>query len=156
MPDLDVWNAQSRVFDSIAMLGGWNALVTTDAGSDVLGTAIVTPNFFSTVEGHVLLGRGLGPADDTSPSAVISARLWRRAFAGDPNVLGRTVTIDRQPHTVIGVMDASFQLPAARTDVWRPLGFARTQNPSLSQPRGGGFQVFARLRPMATIRTRAG
>lgn len=147
VPDLDVWQKQSRSFESIAMLGGWNALVTTPAGNEVLATAIVTPTFFSTVDGRVLIGRDLDPSDDGSPSVVISARLWHRAFASDPGVLGRTVVIDRQPHSVIGVVDATFQLPSPRTDVWRPLGFARTQNASLAQPRGGGFQVFGRLRP---------
>jgi putative ABC transport system permease protein len=114
-------------------------------------TAIVTPSFFQMAAGRMLLGRGLGIADDPTPSAVISARLWRRAFGGDPAILRREIVLDRQPYIVVGVADGTFQLPSASTDLWRPVGFSRTQNPSIGAPRGGGFQVLARLRPDVSI-----
>jgi putative ABC transport system permease protein len=151
LPDLEVWRGQSRSFDSISMMYGASALLSREAGSEVISTATVTPTFFPTVGGHVVLGRGLGPADDGSPSVVISRRLWQRAFGSAATIVGQQIVLDRQPYSVVGVADSTFQLPSPRTDVWRPVGYARTLNPSLGLPRGGGFQPLARLKPGATV-----
>ena len=70
--------------------------------------------------------------DDPLDVAVISGRLWKRRFNNDPSVVGRKVTLDGRPYTVIGIMPARFQfpynssslmdgaLPESRTDVWVP------------------------------------
>jgi predicted permease len=156
LADLEVWRARARSFDSLAMFSNEASLLTTGAGSDVITTSIVTPTFFETASGRMRLGRGLGPGDDSSPAAVISAQLWHRAFGGDPTVIGRQVTLDRQPYVVVGVADTTFQLPSPRTDLWRPVGFARTLNPQLASPRANGFQLLARLRvDVSLIQARA-
>ena len=142
-----------------AMLAGWTGGRTPrrtqrdhrDHGTDVITAATVTPTFFSTAGGHVVLGRGLGPADDGSPSVVISHRLWQRAFGSAATILGQQIVLDRQPYSVVRVADTTFQLPSPRTDAWQPVGYARTLNPSLGLPRGGGFQPLARLKPGATV-----
>jgi putative ABC transport system permease protein len=63
---------------------------------------------------------------------------------------GQALVLDGQPYTIVGVADATFEIPNARVDVWRPAGFMRTRSPWMSNPRGGGFQVFARLTRGAT------
>jgi putative ABC transport system permease protein len=151
LPDLEVWRAQTRSFDAISMMYGTSTLLSSEAGTDVITTATVTPTFFSTAGGHVVLGRGLGPADDGSPSVVISHRLWQRAFGGAATIVGQQIVLDRHPYSVVGVADSTFQLPSPRTDAWQPVGYARTLNPSLGLPRGGGFQPLARLKAGATV-----
>jgi predicted permease len=151
LPDLDVWQARGRSFESAVMSAGGSALLAGESGNEVVGIATVTPPFFTTIGGRFALGRGLGPSDDGSPSVVISHRLWQRLFAGAPTAIGREIVLDRQPYSIVGVADATFQLPSSRIDVWRTVGFARSMNPELAGPRAGGFQLIARLRPDATI-----
>jgi putative ABC transport system permease protein len=98
-----------------------------------------------------VLGRPLGGADDPLPVVVISHRLWQRRFSGSPSILGSHLMLDSQPHTIVGVVDATFQLPNARIDVWRTAGFASTLNPALAQRGSGGFLPIGRLKRGATI-----
>ncbi len=71
-----------------------------------------TGNYFKTLGVKPLLGRFFGPAEDDKPGAhpviVISHRYWQTRFAGDPNVIGRTVKMNGYPFTIVGVAPASF------------------------------------------------
>jgi putative ABC transport system permease protein len=73
----------------------------------------VSGEFFQTLGVEAALGRVLTPADDApgcaSPGAVISYSFWQREYAGERSVIGRTITLDRQPIEIIGVTPASFQ-----------------------------------------------
>ncbi|MGB7471110.1 MAG: ABC transporter permease, partial [Candidatus Acidiferrum sp.] len=73
----------------------------------------VSGEFFQTLGVEAALGRVLTPADDApgcaSPGAVISYSFWQREYAGERGVIGRTITLDRQPFEIIGVTPASFQ-----------------------------------------------
>jgi putative ABC transport system permease protein len=71
-----------------------------------------------------VLGRSFGSVEDVAPAAcpvVLSDALWRRNFGSDPNVLGRTITLDSRGCTVIGVMPEHFFFPARGVDFWVPL-----------------------------------
>jgi predicted permease len=74
---------------------------------------MVTGNYFSVLGVNASLGRTLLPADDLSPGkhpvAVISDALWRRTFAADPAVIGRTIQINAHPFTIVGVAEPGFQ-----------------------------------------------
>ena len=84
--------------------------------------ARVTGDLFGTLGVPLDVGRGIERTDATSgtPVIVIGDSAWRRRFGGDPAVVGRLVTIDRQAHTVIGVMPPGRGYPA-HADVWRPM-----------------------------------
>lgn len=73
----------------------------------------VSGQFFQTLGVEAALGRVLTPADDTSgcasAGAVISYSFWQREYAGESSVIGRTITLDRQPFEIIGVTPASFR-----------------------------------------------
>jgi hypothetical protein len=77
LSDLVVWEATGTAFESVAMSGGASALLSGPAGNEIVSTATVTPSFFATLDGRLTRGRGLGAADDLSPSIVVSQRLWR-------------------------------------------------------------------------------
>ena len=111
----------------------------------------MTPAFFATLDGRLTRGRGLGTADNASPSIVVTDRLWRRVFGSAGELDGQQLILDGQPYTIVGVADAAFEIPNARVDIWRPAGFMRTQSPWMSNPRGGGFQVFARMTRASTM-----
>lgn len=150
--DLAAWQSTGQAFESLAMSASANARFQNPSGSEVISIASVSRDFFSMLDGRVVLGRGLGPADDSTPAVVVSQRLWLRVFGGATSIGDARVVLDDQPYAVVGVADGTFQIPSARVDVWRPVGFARTLNPQLTMPRAGGFRLFARLEPNATMR----
>ena len=71
------------------------------------------PSIFSVLGVSPMLGRALTPDEDRDAAkvAVLSHGLWIRAFGRDPSIVGRAITLDRQPYTVIGVMPERFEFP---------------------------------------------
>jgi putative ABC transport system permease protein len=148
--DLEQWRQFPRSLESIALFAGSRGAVSAESGSEAVSVATVTDGFFATVRGRILLGRPLTATDDQSPVIVISQALWQRQFAGSPSAVGGQLILDSQPYTIVGVTDTTFQLPFARTDVWRTAGFARTLIPAWARRGSGGFSPIARLKPGAT------
>ena len=139
----------SRSLESIAS----PALYATDVvalssenGSEILDSAVVSSTFFSTLDGPFTAGRPLQPADNVSPSVVISERLARRLFRDSGSAVGRELTLTSRAYTVVGVAASTFQFPSARVDVWLPAAFVR-----LGAPRCCSFQLIVRLNPGGSI-----
>lgn len=141
-----------RLFTGIAGFGA-HALVLTGHGEpSELSTVAVTPEFLSILATEPLLGRVFVPADGqrgAAPVAVLSENLWRSRFGADPEILGRSITLDMRPYTVIGVMPASFRTPFLNqtNQVWIPLA----QDPLFSvwmtkPPQEHWMAAIARLR----------
>jgi predicted permease len=90
----------------------------------------VSGNYFAVLGVPTLIGRPLTVDDDRvangAPVTVLSYAYWQRRFAGDPAVLGRTVTINRVPFTVVGVTPPGFtgEVVGRMTDLWMPLTMA--------------------------------
>jgi len=91
----------------------------------------VTGNLFPLLGMNALHGRMLGPADDdpaAAPVVVVSDALWRRQFAADPSLVGRTVTLDGVSTTVVGIAPADFRVPhggrVLKADLWVPMRFS--------------------------------
>ena len=91
---------------------------------------LVSGNYFAVLGVPTLLGRPLTVEDDRtangSPVTVISYLYWQRRFGGDPHALGRTVTINRVPFTIVGVAPPGFsgEVVGRMTDLWMPLTMA--------------------------------
>jgi predicted permease len=126
--------------------------VGADAAESWQGTS-VGPTFFALLGTPPLLGRTIGERDaeaGAEPVVVLSHGLWQRAFGGDPAVVGRTVRLTDEPHTVIGVMPPDFVSPTFESELWVPLAVARMlQYPSAPSARAYG--AVARLAPGATL-----
>ncbi|HEY2898527.1 MAG TPA: ABC transporter permease, partial [Gemmatimonadaceae bacterium] len=130
-PDFLDIRAESRLAESI---GGYffadnlTGVDLTDRGTpERLSAALVTPGFFETLRPQPLIGRTLS-SDEHTPGrnhvAVIGYGLWKRRFAGDPHIVGETITLNGDPFVVVGVMPPEFTYPAAQTlDVWIPLSY---------------------------------
>jgi putative ABC transport system permease protein len=147
------WRDQTHSFTDIAAAEYWSAnLGGTEQPEQVLGLRL-SAGMFPMLGVQPLFGRVFSPEEDVPGNdgvAVLSYGLWQRRFAGDRGVVGRQVSFDGNPRTIVGVMPPSFQFApfwVTHAEVWVPLGLAaRTNN------RGGqSLRAFARLRPGVTL-----
>ena len=124
-PDFIDWRTSTRTF---AGLEGYDPTNVTISIGDVparIQGGRVTSGFFTLLGVHVSLGRAFVDGEDV-PGAprvvVISDRLWRRQYGGDPQVIGRTLAIDNVPYEIVGVLPERFHFaPIGVTDIWVPL-----------------------------------
>jgi predicted permease len=115
----------------------------------------VTGNLFQTLGSRAQLGRLLLPDDDRPDAplvAVMSDELWRRQFGGDSAIVGRTLNIDGQPTTIVGISPVDFRVPLGtslfRSDLWSPIRFTDQQR---SARRNNNLQTLGRLADGATV-----
>jgi hypothetical protein len=112
----------------------------------------MTVNFFNILGVQPVLGRTFSPAEQQWEARVIliSHEFWRRHFAADPNIVGKTLALDGSDHTIVGVMPAGmrfFRQPTLMSrdpSVWLPLGPSSKQH-SRGEPHY--LHVIARLKP---------
>jgi predicted permease len=156
-PDFLDWRAQSRVAES---MGGFffaeglsGVDLTGDGNPERLSAALVTDGFFETLQARPLIGRALTRDDQLEGKnrvVVLGYGLWTRRFNNDPAILGRTVQLNGDPFTVVGVMAPSFTYPANNAlDAWIPLSYFGPE--SIGRARGARFlSVIARTKPDAS------
>ncbi len=120
----------------------------------------VAPNYFALLGVKPQLGRTFNPEDQTpgfTLEVLISDGLWKRAFAADPGILGKSLRLDDDLYTVIGVMPAGYHDPGRtteqrNTEVWAAVGFAVPgRTPPLRNRRRTGAAAIARIKPGLTI-----
>jgi putative ABC transport system permease protein len=155
LADLDVIREQNQVFENMAGYITAGGIVLANDGSQMYQfyDARVTSDAFDFYGVPPLLGRGLVPEDGKSgapPVFVMSYQTWKRVFHEDAKILGRTLTVDGEPRTVVGVMPARFEAFGTQTNIWIPITRSR------DTPRADGefpAEVLARLKPGVTMET---
>ncbi|HEX6814184.1 MAG TPA: ABC transporter permease [Gemmatimonadaceae bacterium] len=140
---------------TITDLAEWDPTTDpVDDGRDALrmtGVA-VTPNLMPMLGAAPLLGRGFTANDGVVGNnhvLLLSYATWRREFGGGFDVVGRTLTLDGLPYTIVGVMPPSFRYPNTAVQYWRPYAID-PQNGGLMWGVGGK-QFVGRLAPNATL-----
>jgi putative ABC transport system permease protein len=126
----------------------------TDVPEQVSG-ALVSSDFLPVFGAEPELGRGFLPAEDRSGTervAILSYSLWRRRFGLDRAVVGRAIVLNGEPHTVVGVMPARFQLLGHKgeIDLWLPFGLDSFRDRRFARAVSS-LAVFGRLGPGATL-----
>jgi putative ABC transport system permease protein len=158
-PDFMDWRSQNQVFDKMAAYTEATFTLTGQANPAHLEGASVSSDTFDLLGVSPELGRTFQPAED-GPNhrvVVISDRLWRQQFKGDPGIIGGTITLDNSGYTVVGVMPASFRYPLQREPqaIWStlsPLNDTSDNSPPMVQHRGAHFLTcIARLKPGVTL-----
>ncbi|HXG68900.1 MAG TPA: ABC transporter permease [Blastocatellia bacterium] len=148
-PKFIFWREHSQAFEAIAAsqpTGAGVNLAGVDEPEFVPGLR-VSVDFFRVLGVNPVMGRGFTEAEDSPGGervAILSDGLWRRRFSADPAILGRTILLNSESFTVVGVMPPDFQFPTP-ADVIIPM---RT-NPA-SREMGHNLQVLARLKPGVT------
>jgi predicted permease len=120
--DFTDWKQRNDAFEDIAASYDKEATLTgVGEPKMVLGYAF-TPNYFRILDVAPNMGRTFSEqeADTKAQVTVISDKFWRNTLHGDPNVLGKSITLDDKPYTIIGVMPPGFQYPP-QTELWEPL-----------------------------------
>ncbi len=154
-PDFFDWQSQNHVFSSMASYHG-EEFTLTGAGEPAHVLALVaSADLFKVLEAKPLLGRTLQTQDDQRGHDVVilSYPLWRGVFHGDPNVVGRTISLNNEPFTVIGVMPEGFQFPpTSRKDLWLSTAVDRESHSNIMTGRGyNTLSAIARLRPGTSL-----
>jgi predicted permease len=132
--DIQQWIAQSRSFEQIAFYGSMNGrnFIEGNSASLQIDGVTVSPNFFATLGVEPVLGRTFlavpvgFTAGKNAGAVILSDSAWKEAYGGDPAVLGRSIQINRESFTVIGVMPPGFEIGAqgSSPQVWTPLVLA--------------------------------
>ena len=107
-PDFEDWRARSRTFSGLAAFRNTTSNISGDRAllEQVRGTS-VTANIFAVLRQQPLIGRDFASADDhpgAEPVALLSYRLWKNRYGSDANIVGRTLRVNGQPTTIVGVM----------------------------------------------------
>jgi putative ABC transport system permease protein len=157
-PNFLDYQRANRVFSALAAEANQAYVVGDSAASQQVVGALVSANYFSTLGVQPALGRAFEPDDDrvASPVAVIGDGFWKRHFAADPRVLGRTVTLNGTVFRVVGVAPPGFAGPntGLLAEIWTPISMQPAVNPGadLSRERGAAWlQLTGRLRPRVTL-----
>src|SRR5262249_29046302 len=123
-PNLRDWREQNTVFNGIAAYQFSNFNLRGQESPEQLSGATVSPNFFDVVGVRPRLGRAFQTGEDEAGRhrvALLSHRLWQRAFGGDAGGVGKGVPLNGEKYTGIGVAPAEFSLPSRLTEIWVPL-----------------------------------
>jgi len=147
--DVRDWRARTRSFADIATVTGRSLTLSDGDEPERFNGATVTWNMFPMIGVQPILGRQIRQEEDTpgGPRVVLlSHGVWQRRYASDLTVVGRAITVNGNPHTVIGVMPPKFQFPE-QAQLWIP------QTPvEYASPRSArNLQVMARLKPGVTF-----
>src|SRR6185369_930908 len=127
--DIVDYRAQQTSFDSITTFTNWTPLLSGTGEPVRINAALVGDDFFNVMGTQPFLGRGFLPEeqqDGKDQVVVLSYELWQRQLNADPNAVGKSILLNLRPHTIVGVMPASFHsLPATLLDkpalVYRPV-----------------------------------
>ena len=148
------WREQATSFEHVAALDPWSVDLTgADTPESIYGWQ-VTEGFFEALGAGAAHGRTFVPDEHRPGSGVVvmTDELWRRRFDGDPAIIGRTLVLDDEPHTVVGVLAPSFELRLeggrGDRDIFLPKAVAEYETYIRN---GGWWQVVARTRPDVTL-----
>jgi len=150
-PDYLEWRARNHVFEEMAAYGNASPTLTGAGEPTVLHCASATQSFFRTFRVQPMLGRAFTPAEDQPGAAkviLLTYGMWQRNFGGAHDILGKSLTLDGVPHTVIGVLAPAFRFRGSRVDALLPMAMNEAQqakrDPILIMP------VVARLKDGVT------
>jgi macrolide transport system ATP-binding/permease protein len=116
------WKKMNRVFSALEAYGGGGYLLSTPSGVEPVQAARVSAGFFRVLGVTPALGRDFYDGEDQPGAAdtvIVTYATWQARFGGRMDILGQTVKLDDKPHTIIGVLPASFQFaPRGKAEFW--------------------------------------
>lgn len=153
------WAAQNDVFSQMAASRGWQADLTDGDRPERIKTTTTTSSLFPLFGVAPILGRALLPSDEQPGHdhvVVLSSELWARRYTSDRGIIGREISLNSEPYTVIGVMPPNFS-PDGYGELWvpSPWGVPASSLRVNVDPRpirdSDYLDVWARLKPGVTL-----
>ena len=149
---------QNQVFTAMAAIAFAQMNWSAGDASEQIPAQVVSGNYFSLLGVTPTPGRGFLADEDARPTpvAVVSHGFWQRGLGSDPAIVGKTVTLNRTPFTVVGVAPRGFTgtLLGNGPSVWVPMAMHDVAQPNFNwyeQRRGLFLFAFGRLRPGTTL-----
>jgi putative ABC transport system permease protein len=146
--------AQSQSLARIAAYSGGDMTLTGAGAAEGVVAGAVTADFFPLLGVLPALGRNFTQEEDTPngpKAAILGHGLWQSRFGGDADVLGRTITLNQQSYTVVGILPARFQYPEP-FQLWIPLALSETSAALAGYGEGMVLlKAIARLKPGVTL-----
>jgi putative ABC transport system permease protein len=154
VPNYLAWREANHVFGEMAAANEYRMVsLTVQRQSEAIRSAAVSPNYFGVLGVTAQLGRTFAAGEDQAGQeheVILSHQLWERQFGSDASVIGRTIRLDRENYTVIGVMPASFQLMGFTPQLWTPLVLSAADQTATARHDRYLF-LFARLKPGVNV-----
>jgi predicted permease len=154
MPNYLAWREANHVFaDTAAVTEDLMASLTLQGQSQWIHAANASPNYFSVLGVTTQIGRTFAANEDQPGRdhvAILSHELWERQFGSDPLVVGRTIRLNRENYSVIGVMPATFRLMGFTPQLWTPLVAAPADQTAAAR-HDRSLYLFARMKPGVTV-----
>lgn len=123
-PDFQDWRKRAHSFQAIAAYAGDTFTLSAGGEPQNIFGAQVTPNFFATLGVTPAFGRDFVDGEDQSDGphvAILTDDFWRSNFGGDPNIIGRTVRLDGNTVSIIGVLPRDFEFAPNASPLWVPI-----------------------------------
>jgi predicted permease len=137
------WQRDATMFEHFAMLGWREDAVLTGTGEPRrIPSTVVSTEFFPAIGVQPVIGRNFLPEEgriDGEHVVIVTDELWGSRLGGDPNILGRSIVLNGEPYTVIGVLPPGFEVPvpgAHGAQIWFPW-----QLPIASEDAGNGGKI---------------
>ncbi|HWO01798.1 MAG TPA: ABC transporter permease, partial [Blastocatellia bacterium] len=149
-PDFLDFRERNSTFEEFAAMMSNSFNLTGNSEPERVIGADVTTNFFDALGVSPINGRTFTPDEEQvghSKVAIISEGLWQRRFGGDPAIIGKTLLLDGNTHTIVGVAPNQGRMPD-ESDVWRPLTF---DSPGMKIRRFHFLRAIGRLKPGVTL-----
>ena len=152
VPDFLDIRTQSKSYSSLAAIDGQAMNLTGGSEPERVQAARVGPTFWNLLGVTPVVGRGFAPNEDSQSAGrtvVLGDGLWKRRFGQDPRIVGKTIALDGNSYTVIGIAPAGFSFPD-RPDLWIPFVFSQDD----VNPEGRGAHwlgIIGRLAPNVTV-----
>jgi predicted permease len=152
--DLIAWQGQSHTLQSMAYYNGIEGFLETKSGQEPVSAYAVSSNLFSVLDVQPAHGRPF-VADEQTPGkdhvVILSNAVWRNMLQADPRVVGKQVTLNDQPYTVVGIMPPRFIFPASenKPQIWVPAEITPAHfKMDFAEPR---YQAIARMQKGSSL-----
>jgi len=149
---LQEWRGQTNLFDRVEAYSQRSFTLTGGTEPESISGPAVSSGLFGMLGVNPQLGRSFQPSDaepGANRVALISDVFWKKQFGGSPEVIGKTLTLNDQSYTVIGVMPPKFKFPYGKFQLWVPLPLTATDE----QQRPVRFNAIARLKGDLALET---
>jgi putative ABC transport system permease protein len=149
--DFNDWREQNHSFERLIAFDQLGFDLVGAGQPEQFGGYGVSAGFFDALDARPALGRAFAPGEHEpghDQVVVLKHSLWERRFGADPNIVGKTLTLNSKTYTVIGVMPEDFRFPFNGGEIWSPLAFDDKAKLDRKDHR---LQVFGLLKPGVSI-----